>query len=258
MGPMFPFRDHNPSESTPYVTWALIIANILIFISYSGLSSEPRLLGQFYSTWGIVPFEVAQGRAGTTLLTSMFLHGGLLHLGGNMLFLWIFGDNLEDALGRFRFLGFYLICGLGAGLLQVAVAPYSTVPVVGASGAVAGVMGGYLLLYPRAKIDVLLVLIIYIRVIPVAAWMMLGLWLGMQLFGGFAETGNEGGVAYWAHVGGFVVGFILVIPLWLRRGGTKGWQKTHGLPPHPEAKYRFARSNIPRVRHRKTRRGPWG
>ena len=205
-----------------------------------------------------MPAEITRGNAYETLLTSMFIHGGLMHLGGNMLFLWIFGDNLEETLGPMRFLGFYLLTGLAAGLLQVVAAPYSTIPVVGASGAIAGVMGGYLLLYPRAKIDVLLVLIVYVRVIPVAAWLMLGVWFGMQVIGGFADTGDDGGVAYWAHAGGFVAGVLLVIPVWLGLGGTESWRRHHGVPPHPEAVYPLSRSNIPRVRRKGSRRGPWG
>src|SRR6056297_3891398 len=213
---MLPIRDHNPSRQTPWVTYALIGVNIAIFLSYWGLFSNPRALSMFFFDWGMVPALVTEQGTWGTMLSSMFLHGGLMHLAGNMLFLWIFGDNLEEEMGHFRYLLFYLASGLGAGLAHYYAAPYSEVPTVGASGAIAGVMGGYLLLFPKARVDILIILIVFFRVIPVPAWLMLALWFGMQLFGGWNAPADEGGVAYWAHVGGFVVGLILVIPLWLR------------------------------------------
>lgn len=256
--PMFPFRDHNPSETTPYVTWALIAVNVVVFLSYFSLFSDERALSQFFLTWGIVPAQLGAGQGYDVLVTSMFLHGGLMHLGGNMLFLWIFGDNLEDAMGRLTYLGFYLLSGIAAGLMQIAAAPFSNIPIVGASGAIAGVMGGYLLLYPRARIDVLLIIVFFIRIIPVPAWSMLGLWFGFQLIGGVGDNGSGGGVAYWAHAGGFIAGGLLAIPIWLKRGGTRGWRTTHGLPPHPEARYRTVRTTVPKVSRRPRSRGPWG
>ncbi|MEL6645819.1 MAG: rhomboid family intramembrane serine protease [Pseudomonadota bacterium] len=245
---MFPIRDHNPSERTPYVTYTLIAINVLVFISYWPLFQDPRALAAFFDTYGLVPRD-AWGEE-LTFVTSMFLHGGLMHIGGNMLFLFIFGDNLEDEMGHMPFLGFYLAGGIGAALFQVLADPSSPVPMVGASGAIAAVMGGYLLLYPKARVDVLLILIIIFRVFPIPAWVMLGLWFGLQLFNGVATSTAGGGVAYWAHAGGFIVGFLLTIPLWQRRGGTAYWTRTEGHPPHPEARYRVGRTNIPTIRRR--------
>lgn len=135
---MFPIRDHNPSGRTPYVTYALIALNTVVFLSYVSLFGDPRALNLLFYDWAILPARIAQGDGYTTLLTSMFLHGGFMHLAGNMLFLWIFGDNLEDEMGHIGFLVFYLICGLGAGYVHVLSGPNSMVPTVGASGAIAG------------------------------------------------------------------------------------------------------------------------
>lgn len=253
---MFPLRDHNPSARTPYVTWALIALNVLIFMSYWGLFSDPRAIQSFFGTWGLVPIRMAP----ETFITSMFLHGGLMHLAGNMLFLWVFGDNLEDEMGHWGFLGFYLASGLGAAVAQVVADPGSPVPMVGASGAIAGVMGGYLLMFPKARVDVLLILIVIFRIIPVPAWLVLGAWFALQLFSGVSTPTDGGGVAYWAHAGGFLAGLALTVPLWLRRGGTAFWARTHGHPPNPEARYRISRSAIPATgsRHRIRRTGsPW-
>jgi membrane associated rhomboid family serine protease len=178
------------------------------------------------------------------------MHGGFMHIIGNMLFLWIFGDNLEDEMGHVGFLLFYLVCGVLAALSQWVVDPDSLIPTIGASGAIAGVMGGYLLLYPKAKVDVLLILIVFFRIFPIPAWIMLGLWFALQLFNGIASDPDLGGVAYWAHAGGFVFGFILTIPVFIARGGFKFWSKTHGVPPHPEATYKLSRSSIPSVRRK--------
>lgn len=248
---MFPIRDHNPSEKTPFVTYTLIAANILIFISYWPLFSDERALFQFYFDWALIPENVADGRNMHGLVTSMFLHGGLLHLGGNMLFLWIFGDNLEEDLGHLGFLIFYLASGIGAGYAHVMMEPGSLVPLVGASGAIAGVMGGYLLMYPRAKVDVLFIFVIFFKIWPIPAWIMLGIWFALQVFNGVGSDPTGGGVAFWAHAGGFIVGFILVIPAWLRRGGRAFWDRTGGHPDHPEARYRLSHSSIPTVRRKK-------
>ncbi len=225
-------------------------ANIGVFLSYVGLFGDPRALSYFFIEWGIVPARITTGSGYETFFTSMFLHGGFLHIAGNMLFLWIFGDNMEDEMGHVGFLMFYMAAGLAAGLIHVISAPYSGVPTVGASGAIAGVMGGYLLLFPKARVDILIILIIIFRVFPIPAWLMLGLWFGMQFLGSIGSNPEAGGVAYWAHTGGFVVGIVLTIPLWLRRGGPGFWTLTRGLPPHPEAKYRFTASRIPKVPRR--------
>jgi len=245
---MFPIRDHNPSDRTPFVTYALILVNVVVFLSYAGLFTDDRALASFFSMWAMVPDRVSEGQQSYTLLTSMFLHGGLMHIAGNMLFLWIFGDNMEDAMGHVGFLIFYLAAGLLAGVAHLISDPASPIPTVGASGAIAGVMGGYLLLYPKARVDILLILIIYFRVFPLPAWIMLAIWFAMQLFGGLATVATGGGVAYWAHAGGFVVGLILTLPLWLRLGGTAYWRDTEMHPPHPDATYRIGRTSIPTVR----------
>lgn len=241
---MFPIRDHNPSLKTPYVTYALIALNVAVFgLVWSAVQTE-FALQRFYLTWGLVPAISAP----VTFVTSMFLHGGPMHLAGNMLFLWIFGDNLEEEMGHSGFLGFYLAGGLAAAVLQVAADPASPVPMVGASGAIAGVMGGYLLMFPRARVDVLLFFVIIIRIIPIPAWLMLGVWFGLQVLSGAGADTRVGGVAYWAHAGGFLAGMALSLPLWLRRGGPAYWMRTHGHPPHPEAHYRVGNTNIPTVR----------
>ncbi|WP_273525037.1 rhomboid family intramembrane serine protease [Rhodosalinus sediminis] len=250
---MFPIRDHNPSGRTPVVTYALMAANIGIFLSYAGLLGDGRMLAAFFYDWAMTPARLMTGEAAHTLLTSMFLHGGLLHLAGNMLFLFIFGDNMEDEMGHVPFLGFYLASGIGAALAQALAAPWSDVPMVGASGAIAGVMGGYLLMFPRARVDVLIILVIFFKVLPVPAWLMLGVWFALQLFGGVGADAAAGGVAYWAHSGGFFVGLVLTLPLWLRRGGPGYWRRTQGEPPHPEARYRWRPSRVPRAGRRRRR-----
>jgi membrane associated rhomboid family serine protease len=245
---LFPFRDHNPSGRTPFVCWALIAANILIFLGYWLTIKSEYGLAEFYFDWGLVPRKVMAGVDWETVVTSMFLHGGWMHLAGNMVFLWVFGDNLEDQMGHWRFALFYLVGGALAGAAQVAYEPHSLVPMVGASGAIAAVLGGYLLLFPRAKVDVLLFFVIFIRVIPIPAWIVLGVWFGTQLFSGWSAPADGGGVAYWAHAGGFMAGVILALPVWLARGGVRFWGQTHGVPPHPEAEGIFAKSRIPVVR----------
>lgn len=248
---MFPIRDHNPSGRTPYVTWALLTVNIAVFLlTWPFLETEYEAY-RFFRAWGVVPEAVTQGADWHTLVTSMFLHGGWMHLAGNMLFLFIFGDNMEDVLGHLRFLGFYLLSGLAAAVLQIAADPASPIPMVGASGAIAGVLGGYLLLFPRARVDVLIILIIFFRILPVPAWIMLGLWFGLQIVGGLNTPSDAGGVAYWAHAGGFVAGLVLALPAWLARGGPGFWARTRGSPPHPEARYPLVPTSVPAVRRRR-------
>ncbi|WP_149588086.1 rhomboid family intramembrane serine protease [Tabrizicola flagellatus] len=246
---MFPIRDHNPSGKTPYVTFALIVINVLVFLGY--VSMDDWDLQRFFMTWGLVPARFTSGAGLETLFTSMFLHGGFLHLGGNMLFLWIYGDNLEEEMGHTGFLVFYLACGAAAGLAQALPDPASPIPMVGASGAIAGVMGGYLLMFPRAKVDVLFIFIIFFRIFAIPAWVVLGLWLAIQIFSGVSTPSDVGGVAYWAHVGGFVAGLVLTLPAWLRRGGQGYWQRTEGHPPHPETHFEASRSNVPLIRRRR-------
>lgn len=246
---MFPIRDHNPSGRTPYVTWALVAANVLIFLGYWLTIPDERALGWFFFEWGVVPAAVTQGFGWHGFLTSMFLHGGWMHLAGNMLFLWVFGDNVEDEMGHLPFLGFYLAGGIAAALAQVLADPFSPVPMVGASGAIAAVLGGYLLMYPKARVDVLFIFVIFFRIIPIPAWIVLGVWFALQVFGGFSTPSDQGGVAYWAHAGGFAGGLLLTVPLWLSRGGPAFWGRTRGVPPHPPTAY--ARSRIPVVHRRR-------
>ncbi|MFN3606297.1 MAG: rhomboid family intramembrane serine protease, partial [Cypionkella sp.] len=166
---------------------------------------------------------------------------------GNMLFLWIFGDNMEDALGHKRFAAFYLISGLCAAGVQYAADPTSDIPMVGASGAIAGVLGGYLLLYPRARVDVLFIFIIFFRIFPIPAWIVLGVWFGMQIL----SSGANDGVAYLAHIGGFIGGAAMAGLFLARHGGAGFWARSAGAPPHPDAQYTLTRSSVPRIVRRK-------
>lgn len=247
---MFPIRDHNPSQSVPYVTYALIAINIVVYLYGLAFVTTDAELSRFYFDYAMIPALISDGQNYPSLITSLFLHAGFLHLAGNMLFLWIFGDNMEDEMGPVPFLAFYLVSGVAADLAQFASGPQSQVATVGASGAIAGVMGGYLLMFPKAKVDILLILIIFFKIFPVPSWIMLGLWFAFQVFGSFGSDPNGGGIAYWAHAGGFVAGFILTLPVWLRRGATGFWSATDGHPPHPDATYPFQKSNVPVVKRR--------
>ncbi|MGH7681768.1 MAG: rhomboid family intramembrane serine protease [Candidatus Eiseniibacteriota bacterium] len=221
---MIPLRDRNPSGTFPAVTITLIVACVGAFLLE--LAAGPRL-NAVISSFGLVPGNITYGLETGTLhwgaailpfFTSMFLHGGWLHLIGNMWFLWIFGDNVEDTLGSFRFLLFYLVCGLAAGATHYALSVTSNVPTIGASGAIAGVLGGYAVLFPGARVLTLVPLGFFWRVIELPAWVVLGLWFLLQAVSGFMTQGAAGGgVAWWAHVGGFVAGLILVRLLAPRR-----------------------------------------
>ncbi len=217
---MFPIRDHNRSGTYPFVTVALIAVNSLAFL-YE-LSLGPAL-EPFLFRYGLVPVlvsnfyripEIGFLDVSMTFFTSMFLHGGWFHILGNMWYLWIFGDNVEDRLGHGRFLAFYLACGLVAGLVHYGLNPASQLPTIGASGAVAGVLGAYFLCFPRARVDILIFIFIFIQIITVPAAFVLFFWFILQLFNGALSLGAgmdvEGGVAWWAHVGGFLCGLILV------------------------------------------------
>jgi membrane associated rhomboid family serine protease len=255
---LIPIRDHNPSDKRPYVTWALLAANVVIFALYLPLFSDDFALMHFFYDWGMLPARLSAGQGYETLISHQFLHGDLFHLGANMLFLWIFGDNMEEVWGHWKFLGFYLLCGLAAAGLQYATEPGSTIPMVGASGAIAGVLGGYFLFYPRARVDMFLFLIVIFRIIPVPAWLVLGSWFVLQLLGGIGGAIEGDGVAYWAHAGGFVAGVLFCLPLWLRLGGRSFWEKCHGTPPHEEARYRFVKTSVPAAGKKKgVRFNPW-
>lgn len=240
---MLPIRDRNPSGHAPYASWLLIALNVAAFMAYWPLGTDASVAAVFHN-WGMIATRLNGGDGWYTPLTAMFVHGGWLHLALNMLFLRIFGDNLEAEMGALRFLGFYLLCGLIANAMQYAADVHSVVPVAGASGAVAGVMGGYLLMFPRARVDLLLYFVVGVRVIAVPAWLLLGVWFALQVWGGVI-TQAGGAVAFWAHVGGFLAGVALCVRLWRLRGGTMFWHRFHGLPPHPAA--RFA---MPVVRRR--------
>lgn len=245
---MFPIRDHNPAERTPVVTYAILTINVLVYLYGLVALQTDAALSQFYYDYAMIPARVTAGENITGVGTSIFLHGGFMHLAGNMLFLWIFGDNLEDQMGHWPFFGFYMVCGIGASLSQYAIDPGSPVPVVGASGAIAGIMGGYLLLFPKAKVDIFIFFVVIIRILPIPAWIMLGVWFALQLFNGISDTSVGGGVAYWAHAGGFLIGLLLTLPLWLRLGAGGFWIRTEGHPDHPEATYPFASTRIPPVK----------
>ncbi len=241
---MFPLKDNIPTRRFPVLTVGLIVVNVLMFfffqeasLSLSGASVDQQRVLEY----GAIPFEIShpgsecevsggnvacqgmsrfnepaptQPPVWLTLLTSMFMHGGLLHLLGNMLFLWIFGNNIEDSMGRFRFIAFYLAGGVVALLAQTLLEPDSTAPTIGASGAVAAVLGGYALLYPRARVKTLVIIIFFITLIELPALLVLGLWFLIQVLYGTAElaqpVGGAGGIAYFAHIGGFIFGLLLI------------------------------------------------
>ena len=217
---MIPLRDINPVRRFPVVTVTLILLNAAVFVFELFMPSSGEL-GQLASQWGLVPYRLVRLEpvAGVTIFTSMFLHGGWLHLLGNMLYLWIFGDNIECALGSPRFLAFYLLCGMGAALAQVAVDPTSRIPMIGASGAVSGVLGAYLLLFPQAEVETLILFGFFARLVRMPAVVVLGWWIVLQLLSGVASLGMNvaGGVAWFAHVGGFAAGLVLVIAFRRRR-----------------------------------------
>ncbi len=233
---MIPLSDEHPTLRTPVMTYAIIAINVFVWFYFQGAGfSEPQLAASVCNL-GMVPGELTGGAPlGTavpiapgmacvvdneaintfTPISSMFLHGGWLHLLGNMLFFWVFGNNIEDSMGSVRFIVFYLLCGLAAAAAHVFVQPASPVPTVGASGAVSGVMGAYLVLYPQVRVKMLFIWVIFIQIIRVRAWLVLLWWLGWQILSGLPElTGMRpdvsSGVAFWAHVGGFVAGVVLV------------------------------------------------
>ena len=216
---MFPLRDTQPSYSKPVVTVVLIVINILIFLFEFSL--DPYSQNAFIFTWGLVPdqFHLAN------VFTSMFLHGGWLHVLGNMWFLWIFGDNIEDILGHGKYLLFYLACVVAAGMSQVILSPGSRVPMVGASGAIAGVMGAYMVKFPQSRIHTL-IFYIFITTIEVPAWVMLIYWFFIQLVSGVGSIGtsqiSQGGTAFFAHIGGFIAGIGLIF---LMRPKERYWKR---------------------------------
>jgi membrane associated rhomboid family serine protease len=213
---MIPISDQNPTRTTPYVTYLLIALNVLAYLI------ERQLIGNHgesyvISGYGLVPTRISADPSGEafTVFTSMFMHGGLGHLAGNLLFLWIFGDNVEDAIGHLRYVAFYLACGVCAAFSQVFTNIGSQAPMVGASGAIAGVLGAYLVLYPRAPITVF----VGFFLISLPAWVVVGFWFLLQLSGGWAALGLDtgSGVAFFAHIGGFLAGVLGVRPAMIGR-----------------------------------------
>jgi membrane associated rhomboid family serine protease len=230
---VFPIGDENAGTIIkPIVNWTLIGLCVAVFIYQVSLS--PRALEALFFQYGVIPAELTAGENYLSVLTSMFLHGGFGHLFGNMVFLYVFGDNIEDAMGHISYLLFYLLCGIAAALTQVFLNPDSTIPMIGASGAISGVMGAYIVLFPRGNVRA----IVFYAVMLVPAWIMIGVWFALQLFSGFSTLGGPdvGGTAFWAHVGGFVAGTILV---WLFRD-----------------KEAVARQNAVREHHRSWQRVP--
>ena len=228
---MFPYHDENETTRPAYVTMAIIAVNVLVWLLVQGAGAQLPLATSVCNL-GLIPAELTQsvrpgtgfsmgdgltclvdpGREPFHVLTSMFLHGSWMHLIGNMWFLWLFGNNIEDSMTRPRFVIFYLLCGLAAAVLQTAVNPASIVPMVGASGAISGVMGAYLVLYPRVRVFTFVPLGFFVTSIALPAWAMLLYWAFIQFVSGLAAVGAEGqaGVAFWAHVGGFAAGILLV------------------------------------------------
>ena len=247
---MIPYRDDNQTLRTPYVTYAIIALNAFAWLIVQGAGS-PLALAASVCNLGLIPGELTLslppgtplelgrglvcqtdgGRQVTHLFSSMFLHGSWMHLIGNMWFFWIFGNNVEDSMGRLRFVAFYLLCGLAAALAQVALNPTSNVPMVGASGAISGVMGAYLVLYPRVRVYALVPLGFFLTSIALPAWLMLAYWMAIQFFGGLGSivAAQGGGVAFGAHVGGFVAGVIL-IKLFARRDYLEQHRSLHWYP----------------------------
>jgi membrane associated rhomboid family serine protease len=226
---MFPLRDDNPTLRKSVITFIIVIINAVVWIVVQGLGTNPTLVGSLCS-YGLIPgellghvhegtrvplgnalFYTVQSPDWTTLFSHMFMHGSWFHLIGNLWFLLVFGDNVEDVMGRVKFVVFYLLCGLAAAGAQIYSDPSSTVPMVGASGAISGVMGAYAVLYPRAGVHVLVFLGIFLQRMVFPAWFMLGYWFLLQFVGALPSiSGSSGGIAFWAHIGGFAAGIILV------------------------------------------------
>jgi membrane associated rhomboid family serine protease len=263
-----PLYDDNPIQHPPVVTYALIGMSIGAFLWQLG--QDPEVVAYQFGMVPAVLFgyrelppELAIIPPWATLLTSMFLHAGWVHIGGNLLFLWIFGNNVEDLLGRARYLLLYLASGVAAALIQALSATHSPVPMIGASGAIAGVLGAYLVTYPRANVHCLVWIVIFFWIVAVPAWILLGLWFAMQLISGLAAAPARPGVAFWAHAGGFATGIILFVLLRPRGVGLLQPRRTPiwaTAPPSALAgRQTFHRGSVPDAGPRDTRPpGPWG
>ena len=248
---MFPYHDENETQRTPVVTIAFIAMNAAAWLLYQGAGSDPALAASVCNR-GLIPGELTlslppgaafpmteellcgidPGRQTINVVTSMFLHGGWAHLLGNMWFLWLFGNNIEDSMTRSRFVAFYLLSGVAAALAQVVASPGSEIPMVGASGAISGVMGAYLVLFPKVRVYTVVPLGFFLQTFPLPAWVMLVYWMVLQIFGGLSSIVSEqdGGVAFWAHAGGFIAGVVLV-KLFERRDKLAAHTAHHWRPP---------------------------
>ncbi|MDA8169304.1 MAG: rhomboid family intramembrane serine protease [Nitrospiraceae bacterium] len=220
---MIPYKDDNPVSTFPYVTIAIIAFNCVVFI-YELTTPHLR---DFVASYGAIPYNLMTLTSGqpvgpfVSIFTSMFIHGGFLHIAGNMLYLWIFGNNIEDRMGHTRFVFFYLLCGFIAAYSNSLADPYSTTPMIGASGAIAGVLGAYILLFPRAQVYTIIFLGIFVQIIRLPALIVIGFWAIIQLISGvFGNVQRGGGIAYFAHVGGFLTGLLTVKLLIPRRRRT--------------------------------------
>ncbi|MGH2678482.1 MAG: rhomboid family intramembrane serine protease [Actinomycetota bacterium] len=228
---MIPLRDANPTRRTPWVTLVLIAANVVAFFLWEPITGSPREQALFFYCHGAIPEEmvdlqaipeVATACGGknvlVSLFTSMFLHGGILHLAGNMLYLWVFGNNIEDRMGWPVFLVFYLVAGLVAAYAEALAHPSSITPLVGASGAIAGTLGAYIVIFPHARVMALIPIFFIFQLIELSAWIVLGFWFVLQAFAGAGSLGGDvGGVAWWAHIGGFVFGALIALLFYRRR-----------------------------------------
>ena len=281
-----PLFDNNPAGRTPVISWLILAICVTVFLWQTSLSSAVEY--KLFLGFGVVPSllfghqDLPDGLTAVSpyisIFTSMFLHGSWLHLGSNMLYLWIFSDNVEDSMGSVKFILFYSLCGIGAALCQSVIDPYSVTPMVGASGGIAGVLGAYVLLHPKASVRVFMLILIFIRIISLPAWVVLGIWIAGQFISAPAALSGSGGVAYFAHIGGFLTGMAL-IPFFKHRNiglfdrympaHRTEWSaqpisfaelKTEAAERYPRGCRRMGRSggrggSVPSVRRRIT--GPW-
>lgn len=242
---MFPISDDNPRNIIPFVSWTLLGLCVAAFL-WQIMLDQQSLQTAIYE-YGMVPARLfgaadipgvgEQFPPWATILTSMFLHGDILHLAGNMLFLWIFGDNIEESMGHLKFLVFYILCGIVAALLQAGLNPESPIPMIGASGAISGVLGAYILLHPFATVRVLFILGVYANIVKIPAVLVLGLWFAGQVASAAFTPLDQPGIAFWAHIGGFVAGLILVIVF--RRRDVPLFQRALSKPFSKEKEFRY-------------------
>ncbi len=266
-----PLFDDNPTRRTPIISWLIIGLCVMMFFWQSGMTDSQSY--QTLLTYGVIPKRLLiDGGLFTldglfTIISSMFLHGGWLHLLSNMLYMWVFADNIEDAMGPVRFICFYILCGIGAALSQSVIDPSSTIPMIGASGGLAGLLGGYIMIHTRASVRVLFIILIFIRIISLPAWLVLGVWIATQFVAVPTALDGKGGIAYFAHIGGFITGMVC-IPFFIRRDvklfgasdNPKGWSTTpiDLKDLKSEAKQRYRSGKKTSVPSFKRKSGPWG